>query len=121
MFVTVNVHWMVSPRSVSPSPSTSLTAACFTRVRAARAVTGASTASSAVTGPPVGGVPAVAATLCTVFASTSAWVSTYGAAVQFAVTVGGSGPTGQVTAPTFGSVTVIGSSVRVPVFVTANA
>ena len=61
-----------------------------------------STLSVAVTGAPVGGVPATVAVLSTTSASTSAWVSVY-VAVQVVEAPGASVVTGQVTVPTLAS------------------
>src|SRR6478672_5922736 len=114
---------MVSPASVIPLPFTSTGAAAdLTRPIDAAVDTGVSVlAGGDVTGPPVGGVPVAVASLCTMPASTSAWVITYGAeATQVTVAPGARGPAGQVTAPTLESDTDTLVSVTGPVLVTAK-
>src|SRR6478736_401047 len=106
-----------------PLPFTSTGAAAdFTRPIDAAVDTGVSVELGGdVTGPPVGGVPVAVASLWTMPASTSAWVITYGAeATHVVVAPGASGPAGQLTAPTFESLTDTLVSVTGPVFVTAK-
>ncbi len=84
---------------------------------AGAAVTVVVTVSVAVTGAPVGGVPATSAVLTTDPASTSAWVSVY-EAVQVVFSPGASVVTGQVTVPTVASSMAIACRVTLPVLVT---
>ena len=82
--------------------------------------TGVLVESSSVTFGPEGGVPLAVAVLFTVPASTSAWVSTYAAAVQVVLAPGSRVLAAQVTVPTFGSVTPTVVRVTVPMLVTLN-
>ncbi len=76
--------------------------------------------AAAVTAAPVGGVPEAVAVLDTWPAFTSAWVTGYAAAVQVVEAPGSSVVAGQLTAPTFGSVTPTAVRVTLPALVTTN-
>ncbi len=91
--------------------------ACLSRVISGVAVIGAVTESVAVTADPVGGVPEAVAVLTTWPASTSACFSVY-VAVHVVEAPGARVVTGQVTVPTFASVTFTACRVTLPVFVT---
>ena len=117
---------MVSPRSVLPSLSTSVTAADFTMVSPELWFTGVavdegpeligSDVSSPVGG---GGVPWAVAVLLTTPASTSAWVMVWTVvAVQVSAAPGLRLRLGHVVAPAVGSVTPTLVRVTVPVLVT---
>ena len=105
VFLTRNDHWILSPRSVLPSPSTSVTAADLVSCSAAAWLTGVSVARrSTVTVALAGFLPVAVAVLETTPASTSAWVTVYAAvAVHVVDAPGASVVTGQVTAPAFAS------------------
>ncbi len=72
--VTVNRYATVDPTSAGPPP---FTVPCLSRVIAARCTaTGVSVVEAGlVTAGPTGGVPVAVAELCTMPASTSAWVT----------------------------------------------
>src|SRR3954454_19214371 len=105
-----------------PLPLRSCTAlAVFTRLIDALGATGVIVESVSVTSEPVGGVPWAVAVFATVPAFTSACVSAYVLSVHATVAPGASGPDGQLIAPpSFGSLTVTGFSVTLPVFFTVN-
>src|SRR6185437_7628315 len=92
VFFTRNDHWILSPRSVSPSPLTSVTTADFVRERADVWTTGVVVDDGLeVTVAPVGIVPAAVAVLDTEPASTSACVIVYAVTgVQVVVAPGAS-------------------------------
>src|SRR3954464_6491016 len=112
---------MVSPAS-GPLPSVSLIEpATLSRKSDGPAGTGVVVESVSVTSEPVGGVPWAVAVFATVPAFTSACVSAYVLSVHATVAPGASGPDGQLIAPpSFGSLTVTGFSVTLPVFFTVN-
>ena len=106
VFLTRNDHVIVSPRSVLPSPLTSVTTADLVSCSARACTTAVSVDDGfeVTVGPP--GLVAVAeAVLATKPASTSAWVITWAAAVQVVETPGASVVTGQEIAPAVASLT----------------
>jgi hypothetical protein len=114
VFVTRNVYPIVDP-TVFPDG----VPACLSNVIVLVRVIGVDVLSVAVTAAPVGGVPDAVAVLSTTPAFTSAWVNVY-VAVHVRDAPGASAPPGQLTAPTFASVTLTGFSVTLPVFVIRN-
>ncbi len=79
VFLTRNDHWILSPRSVSPSLLTSVTAADLVSCRAEVWTTGVVVDDGAVViVAPLGWVAPAVAVLATEPASTSAWVIVYG-------------------------------------------
>ena len=113
---------MVSPRSVRPSPLTSVTAADLVRDSAGAWVIGVDVEELLdVIVAALGFLPLAVAVLLTTPASTSAWVTVCGARPHRSTEApGASGEPGQVTAPAIGSVTAMVVSVTEPVFLTRN-
>src|SRR5258705_175871 len=119
VLVTRNDQWTASPRSFTPSPSESATAADFVSDRAGAGVTVVSVEEGA---EPIGRPPGSRAVAVAVFdttpASTSDWVMTYAADVHVVAVPRASEDTGQDTVPANGSEIATVETVVVPVFVT---
>jgi hypothetical protein len=113
-FVTTNAYAIVDPATEPVGAP-----ACLSNVTAGVRVIVVDTELVAVTAEPVGGVPDAVAVLFTVPASTSPCVNEYDF-VHVVDTPGASWATGQVTVPTFGSLTPIDVKVTLPVFFTTN-
>ncbi|GAB2588413.1 hypothetical protein GCM10009593_29230 [Microlunatus antarcticus] len=123
VFVARKAYATRSPASVRPFAFTSVgVPADFVRVRVAAVDVGVAVEEAfEVTVAPAGLRPVTRAVLATVPASTSAWVTTYGAVVaQLVVAPGARLVVVQVVAPTSGSTTARPVIVCAPVFVTAN-
>ena len=114
MFFTKNTYAIVEP-AVAPVG----VPACLSNEIAGDRVTGETTELVTVTTEPDGDVPAAVAVLFTVPASTSACVNAY-TFVHVIDAAGASVPTGQLTGPTFGSLTPTLVNVTLPVFFTTN-
>ena len=105
--LTRNDHRMVSPRSVLPSPLTSVATADLVSPRAGAWAMGVDVEELLdVIAAPLGFLPLAVAVLLTCPASTSAWVTVWVVvAEQVKLAPGASGVAGQDTAPAVGSLT----------------
>jgi hypothetical protein len=113
-FVTMNAYAIVEPATEPVGAP-----ACLSNVTAGVRVIVVDTELVAVTAAPVGGIPDAVAVLFTTPASTSPCVNEYDF-VHVVDTPGASWVTGQLTGPTFGSLTPTDVTVTLPVFFTTN-